>query len=469
MRDSYKMNNKLKRSVAAQLSLDGKADQALLSKSARRAAQLKLTPRDIELLRSIYDWGGVMTTGQVSQKHWPPDMRRRLHGYGLMEHEIEAVIATYSASHINQELELHKWLKAVQRLKDTTRSSKPDEKLREYLYNLNQRSPHLFAEVESAIAEVEQIGQSTWLKRRLQEGKPRPCAFVDRPLLPSDFVSSACKSRLKALADSGLIEPYEQPTRLSEGRAQACWFLTKRGCRLLADLMHTTVKDMDFKPAGAYGTYHLSHRLALNDVRIAIELGCDQKGYQLVRWVDDNQLKRLLATEKVTLVRLVYNHETGDRTEVSEHYNLKIPDGYFCLDMGAAGQRHCFFEFDNQTLTIADTKDSAKDFAQKIRTISAFYKSGRYKEVFPEADGSMWYLTITSGGDKRMMNLKQTAERVIGLQNKALDRYWFTTTSRVPTWEDYYSAAVFTPIWQRAGQERWWSLDDASFFGMEQK
>jgi hypothetical protein len=72
----------------------------------------------------------------------------------------------------------------------------------------------------------------------------------------------------------------------------------------------------------------------------------------------------------------------------------------------------------------------------------------------------MWYLTVTTGNQRRMLNLKQTTEKVIGLHNKAVDRYWFSTMNQIPTWDDYFASAVFTPIWQRAGQDRIWSLDE---------
>ncbi len=69
----------------------------------------------------------------------------------------------------------------------------------------------------------------------------------------------------------------------------------------------------------------------------------------------------------------------------SSPHALKIPDGYFVLDLGQGRVRHCFIEFDNQTLTIAYAGESTKDFAHKIRTIAAFYRSGRYAQLFPEA------------------------------------------------------------------------------------
>jgi hypothetical protein len=230
---------------------------------------------------------------------------------------------------------------------------------------------------------------------------------------------------------------------------------------LLAELKQMPVKELDFRPAGAYGTLHLNHRLGLNDFRIALLLACQHKGYTLREWVDDNQLKRMLAKEKVALTRRIRDQQTGAANEITEQHALKIPDGYFWLDLGELGQRHCFFEFDNQTLTLDYSAASAKDYAQKIRPLSAFYHSGRYKEVFAEAGESMWYLTVTSGSEQRLNNLKKSAERVIGTTNRAADRYWFARMAQIPTWEDYFSTSVFTPIWLRGGHAKQWALDES--------
>ena len=115
----------------------------------------------------------------------------------------------------------------------------------------------------------------------------------------------------------------------------------------------------------------------------------------------------------------------GNLTSTSEREGAN-----FWLDLGEAGQRHCFIEFDNQTLTLSSSGDLVKDYAAKIRTLSAFYRSGRYAEVFPDAGDSMWLLTITSGGERRRQNLMQTTQRVIGRGNRALDRYWFASIIR---------------------------------------
>ena len=69
--------------------------------------------------------------------------------------------------------------------------------------------------------------------------------------------------------------------------------------------------SLDWKQAGAYGTLHLGHRLLTNDFRIAVHLACQHRGYRIRRWIDDNDLKRMLGKEKVTLQRLVRDTKTG--------------------------------------------------------------------------------------------------------------------------------------------------------------
>jgi hypothetical protein len=446
------------KSQAIQQSLDGQND-VRLSTSPRYSTVLQLTSRDLELMWTIYEFGGVLTTVQLAVLFWPPDLTRRLAHLQLSDDEIATISEMYKSGVINQAVELYKWITRINRMREKG-VSKSDIRLHEYLEHVHKADLGAYHQIEALCVQIASTTPNVWIFTWLEQANSLPVAYVKRPQYASEFVSSACKSRLKALAEYGVIEPIEQPTRLSEGRAQSCWFLTRRGRNMLAQMHDVRPSSLDWKPAGAYGTLHLGHRLLLNDLRLAVVVACRDRGYTLKQWVDDNQLKRMLVSEKVKLVRLVRDENTNQRHETVETYALKIPDGYFWIDLGKNGPRHCFVELDNQTLTIADNHDSAKDYAQKIRTMSAFYRSGRYKEIFPDADGYMWYLTVTTGNQRRMLNLKQTTEKVIGLHNKAVDRYWFSTMNQIPTWDDYFASAVFTPIWQRAGQDRIWSLDE---------
>jgi len=439
-----------------QLTLEGKptpAEQARVTKQP--IGTLRLVPRDLQVLTAIHEYGGCLTTVQIAMLFWPPDLRRRLAMWGSPQPHIEAWLATYPPAFLLTIVDALIWGQKINRLRQSQQVCKAEAKLVAWLHSLD---PRLAEDLVPWLDSLAAVAQEVWLAQAIEQQRQPPQAFFRRPRFPSDSVSSACKSRLQALVAKGLLEPQEQPVKLSEGRAQTVYFLTRKGFTLVAEAKGMNPKALDYKAAGAYGPLHLAHRLLINHFRIALTSQCALKQYRIVDWVDDNQLRRLLAKEKVTLTRLVRDPQTGEQQENKEHHVLKVPDGFFIVEMGTGVRRHCFLEIDNQSLTL-ESSTNTKDYASKIRVLSAFYK-GRYKELFPSAGDSMWLLTVTTGSEERLKHLKATAEGVIGQQNKAVDRYWFTTTDRIPTWEDYFNTAIFRPIWLRGGSDRLWSLDE---------
>lgn len=443
--------------MATQLSFDIHSDPPLDYLDASGTCT-RLTQRDLDLMVAILRWGGVLTTVQLAVLFWPPDLRRRLASWRVSPADIVAWLEHVPTRELYCIMEVLKWGLHLNRVRRTQR--KTDEGLRAWLREQREHNPAAFAELERFMDEVAAVPPATWLAQAVARHLSPPALFATRPRHPSEFVSSACKHRLRLLADLGLLEAYEQATRLSEGRAQTCWFLSREGRNLLAQMWRVRAKELDWRAAGAYGLLHLNHRLLLNDVRISLTLACRQTGHRLVEWIDDNQLRRRLAQAKVTLRRRVRDAATGETVDKEETHTLRLPDGYFVLELATGEVRHCFLELDNQTLTLNYSQESVKDFAHKIRTLSAFYRGGGYKASFPEAGESMWYLTVTSGGDRRVANLKATAERVLGAHNRAADRYWFTSLADLPAWEDYYAEGAFAPVWLRGGQERRWRLDE---------
>lgn len=419
-----------------------------------------VTERDLLLLVAIYQYGGVLTTIQIALLFFAPDLLRRLLEWGITRSVAEAWMQKYSQSYLYERVEFLKWALKIAKLRATYERSKVDQKLIDWLAEIHKGDNDAFVELITQIDEAEPISPTQYLCLIVEQNRSLPKAYTLRPRVASEFESSACKQRLRKLLDFGFIEPEQQATKLSNGRAQTCWFLSRQGRNLVAEVQKVTPKELDWKPTGAYGLLHLSHRLLVNDFRIAVEIACQQLGYELRRWIDDNQLKRMLGTEKVTLQRVTHPGEGNPPRTISESHSLKIPDGFFWLDFGNGKQRHCWFELDNQTLTIDHATTNQKSFVHKIRTMSAFYRTGRYKELFPEAGNSMWYLIVTSGSTTRLNNLKSATENLFDPRSKALDRYWFTTMSSIQTWQNFYRQSVFEPIWQRAGQDRLWRLDE---------
>lgn len=416
----------------------------------------RLLNRDPDVLISIHECGGVLTSVQLAVLFWPPDLKRRLVRWGSTPQQIRDWLAQYPPTYIDRIIEMLKWGQKLNRLRAAPHIRKNDQKLVEWLHGLP-------AELANDLVKwLDTLAKGTpadWLANAIGQDHQPPQAFAQRPRFPSEFISSACKINLKRLVDQGFIVSYDQSVRPSEGRAMTCFFLSRSGLDLVAQAKRVASKDLDYKPAGAYGALHLGHRLAINDVRIAMHIHSARLGYRVVEWIDDNQLRRMLAREKVTLWRRKYDPETREVQEVKEVHAVKVPDGYLVLDMGTAGRRHCFIELDNQTLTLQYRGDSTKDYASKIRILAAFYKQG-YKQQFPDAGDSMWLLTVTTGGQERLRHLKATTEEVVGVENRAADRYWFTTVDQISTWQDYFGTSMFGRIWLRGGDNGLWALDD---------
>lgn len=421
-----------------------------------RSSSARLVIRDIDVLTAICDFGGVLTTVQLAVLFWPPDLKRRLAGWGSTPQQTRDCLVQYPPTYIDRMIEMLKWGQKLKRLRAEQNVKKNDRKLVEWLRGL---SPDLADDLIKWLDTLTEHTSTNWLAQAIAQDYQPPRAFAQRPRFPSEFVSSACKTNLKRLVDQGFIVPYDQPVRPSEGRAMTCFYLSPSGLELVAQAKRVPSKALDYKPAGAYGALHLGHRQEINNFRIAMHLHSLRLGYRVVEWIDDNQLRRMLAKEKVTLWRRKYDPETREVQEIKEIHAVKVPDGYFVLDMGAAGRRHCFLELDNQTLTLQYRGDSTKDYASKIRILAAFYKQG-YKQLFPDAGDSMWLLTVTTGGQQRLHHLKATAEEVVGVENRAADRYWFTTADQISTWQDYFGTSIFGRIWLRGGDHGLWALDD---------
>lgn len=443
-------------SPSVHLDLSGQPVPTTQSRMSKKKITPRLVQRDLRLLSVIHDFGGVLTTILLAVLFWGPDLQRRLAGWGIPTQQIQRWSEQFPLGYLDQKIEMLKWAQKLIRLRTTQQVSRHDRKLVTWLHALETPVAN---ELVTWLDQQAAISADGWLTQAIEADCQPPRAFALRPRYPSDFVSSACKARLSYLAKAGFIRPQEQAVRRAEGRAQTCWYLTRKGFNVVAELKGVNPKALDYKPAGAYGPLHLRHRLAINEFRIAMQRQAARKGYQIVEWLDDNQLRRMLTKEKVTLTRLVRNSQTGERIEVEEQHGLKIPDSYFVLDMGDAGVRHCFLELDNQTLTLEYTQGNAKDYAGKIRILATFYKD-RYKELFPAAGDSMWYLTVTTGSQERLRHLKSTAEGVIGQQNRAADRYWFTTTAQIPLWEEPFNTNLFESIWLRGGDDKPWALDE---------
>src|SRR5690606_21561682 len=92
-----------------------------------------LTQRDLNLLATLHDFGGVLTTVQLSTLHWPPDVGRRLASWQVPAVCVAEWLALYPPAYLVAKVEQLKWGQRVNRVREKTKRSKADLKLVEWI------------------------------------------------------------------------------------------------------------------------------------------------------------------------------------------------------------------------------------------------------------------------------------------------------------------------------------------------
>lgn len=395
----------------------------------------RLTRRDLSLLNAIADYGGCLTTVQIAMLFWPPSLARKLGWWKIEPEQVQELLAHYPAGYLDERIELAKWLLKTKRTQ-----------------------PARFAALDYALQQIARVEPRVWLLRVITEDITLPEPFLIRPKLASRWVSRACTSRLRYLYDAGYLEPEEQRTRLSEGRAPLLWFLSKQGRDYVAEMRKVAPKEIDWRQAGSFSATFLEHRIKTNDLRISLTLAAARHGFEIKMWLDDHELRKIHSrpAEKVILTRPKYPQEPDG--EVIEQKVSVVADGFFWLFTGK--NFHQFLEIDLRTVVGQYSDPGLKDWSRKIKSFSEYYRSGKYRRRYPEAGNSMRILTVTTG-QTRLANLKRITERVVGSENESgLNRYWFTTFDNIaPTYEDFFNETVLTgKIWQVAGRDELYAL-----------
>jgi hypothetical protein len=235
-------------------------------------------------------------------------------------------------------------------------------------------------------------------------------------------------ARLAALYHHGFLDRRFQGVYIDKMNTPIMYVLDKRGAELLQAEFG---KDIDWQPSHKdVSTQFLEHTLAINEVKIAITLGCQSNSdFELLDWLSESDLKA--DYDRVT-IRL----SSGKNKAIS-----LIPDSYFALST-PLGQSHCFLELDRGTMTV-------KRFKEKILAYQQYYKTGLYQERYQTR--SLRILTVTTS-EVRANNLKEAAEELNGKQ-----RFWFTTLEQLQE-----NSILFDPIWQVATQSEVRPLVDLS-------
>jgi len=244
---------------------------------------------------------------------------------------------------------------------------------------------------------------------------------------------NTCRNRLQKLWQHEYLWRGEQPTILSEGRKPLVYRINKKALDLLPQLLGLEREEIDWKPSERnLSEIGLNHLLKTNDVRVAFEAGAEANGKRIKQWIDERNLRRNHANEKV-----IISDVQGQKKSAAI-----IPDGYLNLyDKQIKKSSHFFFEIDLQTETGMSSNPRYRDWVRKVRTYLAYYNSDLYKNRYKSIKFRV--LTVTTSL-QRLKNLKQKTEAT-GAQRI----FWFTTFDQLTP------DTVYTdPIWQVASLDK---------------
>ena len=160
----------------------------------------------------------------------------------------------------------------------------------------------------------------------------------------------------------------------------------------------------------------VDHRIQINEVRVAVSLACQIKGFRLETWLDETVFRA-----KPEYVSLPDKHGKAAQKPV-------YPDAYFRLTV-PQGQAHFFLELDRAT-------EQRSKFRPQVEVYEAYTRSGLYERRFHTRSLRILIVTTTP---QRLKNLKEVT-RTAGGDRK----YWFTTFDRIRP-----DTVLTEAIWER--------------------
>lgn len=243
--------------------------------------------------------------------------------------------------------------------------------------------------------------------------------------------STRCQQRLKLLYHHGLVDRHEQLTSITEGRKPLVYFLTAKGVALVAESLDHAPNQSDGHPVRLpTSSFHLTHLLQTNDVRVAINRAAALNTWTVTTWLDDRTLKSRHAKDYVAIPG-----PQGRPKRVAI-----VPDGYFALDIGKRLSGHFFLELDRGTETISSGIWNRRDWLRRTEAYLAYYRSGAFTERYGARN--LRVLTVTTG-EKPLRRLKEAAERA-----NASNMFWFAVFAQATDPRQ----VLTTPIWQVVGK-----------------
>lgn len=225
--------------------------------------------------------------------------------------------------------------------------------------------------------------------------------------------------RLQHLYQHGFLQRHLPPVRLGEGRPQAIYSLDQRGAEIIVAESGIDRTEIRWRKKDNRASFLFQdHTLRINDFRIALTLAACERGHQIIRWLDEREIKAL--RERVP---------TPERRKA----HLPVVPDAFCEYETGTRRAGFFLEMDMGTMTV-------RRFKEKIRAYIIYKTQGHYEKTFGMT--SLRVLTVTNS-DRRLKNLKHATELA---QGQSL--FWFTT------FDILFAERILQSGWQIAGQVR---------------
>ncbi len=230
-------------------------------------------------------------------------------------------------------------------------------------------------------------------------------------LFPEDHDTT--EDAVSLLVNSEYLTAIKRPT-LDPYAPNIVYALAQRGASLVADRLGIDRRSVTWrKHQNQVGLQFLDHRLAVNDVRIALTMGLARLGGRVEYWWYEFKIEESI----------------DDPDELAPPLKLR-PDAYVRCRARVRGC-HFFLEVDLAT-------ESHPRFASKIRRYLAYKDSTLFRA---HIGGKAFRVLTVVPGPTRLRALKRVVENERGKK-----MFWFATLP------DVTEQNIDAPIWQLAGE-----------------
>ncbi len=270
-----------------------------------------------------------------------------------------------------------------------------------------------------------------------------------------------CQHRMRELKDLGLVSSFQVGRGFGEGRAPACWYLTKPGLSGIADAKDVRVSDLPWVPDSSYRTnLVLAHRLGVNAFFCALaEASRALQGHCLATWRPEHSVRTRAGEVKPDGFGR-YLHPGGacefyleyDRaTEASRALSRKL-EGYLKLAAGWTREQE-LTGFPN-LLILVPQEEREGEVATAFRSaVGSLHISGALASSFPMYVATEDRLTelgvlgpawshVPTDGDRLSLSELRARSRDLYRATRCLGRYF---TDADPSHRRRISPASATP------------------------